>query len=235
MFKVYIMNLGKYNEGNLVGQWLELPATEEEITEVMDNISINDLYEEYIIADYENTFDFKISEYSNIEELNQVAEYLEGFTEYEQQQINALLDGGYIDYKNLVNEDIELDNYTFVELDQNTMLSDKVNLAYSLIDTFYNGDLSQIEDIEDYFDYDKFARDLYFDFDHIIEDMEEDDKKAMEEMTKMEFCDWYLDSFGDIKELGQQTLENYFDYKAYGRDLIFNSAYIANNGIAILY
>ena len=31
MIKVYLANLGKYNEGELVGEWLELPCTEEEI------------------------------------------------------------------------------------------------------------------------------------------------------------------------------------------------------------
>ena len=234
MFKVYIMNLGKYNEGSLVGEWLELPASEEEIKETLDNISINDLYEEYIIADYENNFNFKISEYSNIEELDQVAEYLESLDEYEQQQVNALLDGGYIDYKNLVNEDIELDNYIFVELDQNTILSDESNLAYSLIDTFYNGDLSQIQDIENYFDYEKFANDLYFNFDVIVDGMDKEDIEELEKLSKEEFANWYIEGLDSIEELGQQTLENYFDYESYGRDLIFNGAYIANNGIAIL-
>ena len=31
MIKVYLANLGKYNEGELVGEWLELPCTEEEM------------------------------------------------------------------------------------------------------------------------------------------------------------------------------------------------------------
>lgn len=218
MFKVYIMNLGKYNEGNLAGEWLTLPAEQKEIQEVFNNIGINELYEEYIVADNENTFEFKINEYSNIEELNQVAEYLESLDEYEQQQVNALLDGGYIDYQNLVDGDVNLDNHTFIELDQNTMLSDESNLAYSLIDTFYNGDLSHIENISSYFDYESFARDLYFDFDVIVDGMDKED----------------IEDLGSIEELGQQTLENYFDYESYGRDLIFNGAYIANNGIAIL-
>ena len=234
MFKVYIMNLGKYNEGSLVGEWLELPASEEETKETLDNISINDLYEEYIIADYENNFNFKISEYSNIEELDQVAEYLESLDEYEQQQVNALLDGGYIDYKNLVNEDIELDNYIFVELDKNTILSDESNLAYSLIDTFYNGDLSHIENIGYYFNLEKFARDLYFNFDVIVDGMDKEDIEELEKLSKEEFANWYIEGLDSIEELGQQTLENYFDYESYGRDLIFNGAYIANNGIAIL-
>ena len=234
MFKVYIMNLRKYNEGNLVGEWLTLPAEQKEIQEVFNNIGINELYEEYIVADNENTFEFKINEYSNIEELNQVAEYLESLDEYEQQQVNALLDGGYIDYQNLVDGDVNLDNHTFIELDQNTILSDESNLAYSLIDTFYNGDLSQIQDIENYFDYEKFANDLYFDFDVIVDGMDKEDIEELEKLSKEEFADWYIESLGSIEELGQQTLENYFDYEKYGRDIIFDGAYIANNGIAIL-
>ena len=234
MFKVYIMNLGKYNEGDLVGEWLTLPAEQKEIQEVFNNIGINELYEEYIVADNENTFEFKINEYSNIEELNQVAGYLESLDEYEQQQVNALLDGGYIDYQNLVNEDVNLDNHTFIELDQNTILSDESNLAYSLIDTFYNGDLSQIQDIENYFDYEKFANDLYFNFDVIVDGMDKEDIEELEKLSKEEFANWYIEGLDSIEELGQQTLENYFDYESYGRDLIFNGAYIANNGIAIL-
>lgn len=36
--KVFLTNLGKYNEGELVGKWLELPATDEEIEEVKERI-----------------------------------------------------------------------------------------------------------------------------------------------------------------------------------------------------
>ena len=30
-FEVFITNLGKYNEGNLVGEWVKFPTTEEEL------------------------------------------------------------------------------------------------------------------------------------------------------------------------------------------------------------
>lgn len=30
-FEAFVTNLGKYNEGMLVGEWLKLPTTEEEI------------------------------------------------------------------------------------------------------------------------------------------------------------------------------------------------------------
>lgn len=34
MMKIYLTNLGKYNEGQLVGEWVELPVSQEELKEV---------------------------------------------------------------------------------------------------------------------------------------------------------------------------------------------------------
>ncbi|MEE7988226.1 antirestriction protein ArdA, partial [Clostridioides difficile] len=31
MLNIYITNLGKYNEGELIGEWAELPVNEEEL------------------------------------------------------------------------------------------------------------------------------------------------------------------------------------------------------------
>ena len=36
VFDVYITNLGKYNEGYLMGEWVALPTTREELQEVFD-------------------------------------------------------------------------------------------------------------------------------------------------------------------------------------------------------
>ena len=46
--QVYIANLGKYNEGELVGDWFSLPLDEEVIAE---RIGLNAEYEEYAIHD----------------------------------------------------------------------------------------------------------------------------------------------------------------------------------------
>ena len=48
--QVYIANLGKYNEGELVGAWFTFPIDFEEVKE---KIGLNDEYEEYAIHDYE--------------------------------------------------------------------------------------------------------------------------------------------------------------------------------------
>ena len=67
--QVYIANLGKYNEGELVGDWFSFPLDEEVIAE---RIGLNAEYEEYAIHDTDN-FPMEISEYISIEELQQAS------------------------------------------------------------------------------------------------------------------------------------------------------------------
>lgn len=45
MLNIYITNLGKYNEGELIGEWAEFPVNEEELEEILDRIGINEEYE----------------------------------------------------------------------------------------------------------------------------------------------------------------------------------------------
>lgn len=39
-FEAYITNLGKYNEGELVGEWVKFPTTQEELHNVFERIDI---------------------------------------------------------------------------------------------------------------------------------------------------------------------------------------------------
>ena len=52
-FEAFVTNLGKYNEGELVGEWVEFPITNEEMQEVFKRIGIGGRYEEWFITDYE--------------------------------------------------------------------------------------------------------------------------------------------------------------------------------------
>ena len=57
-FAAFITNLGKYNEGELVGEWVKFPTTAEELKEVFKRIGIGQKddfgqpYEEWFITDY---------------------------------------------------------------------------------------------------------------------------------------------------------------------------------------
>ena len=58
-FAAFITNLGKYNEGELVGEWVKFPTTAEELKEVFKRIGIGQKddfgqpYEEWFITDYD--------------------------------------------------------------------------------------------------------------------------------------------------------------------------------------
>lgn len=94
MMRVFLTNLGKYNEGELVGEWLDLPATDEEIKNTLDRIGINEEYEEYFITDWECDW-YDMTEYSNLSTLNELAEKYDSLMEYEQEIFGALLEEGY--------------------------------------------------------------------------------------------------------------------------------------------
>ena len=58
-FEAYITNLGKYNEGELVGEWVKFPTTSEDLQKVFERIGISSKddfgnpYEEWFISDYD--------------------------------------------------------------------------------------------------------------------------------------------------------------------------------------
>lgn len=102
--KAYVTNLGKYNEGYLVGEWVTFPITEQEESEIFARIGISNepdangnYYEEYFVTDYESDFDLYsvYGEYVSIGTLNDIAERLEALSEYEKDVLQAILEAGY--------------------------------------------------------------------------------------------------------------------------------------------
>jgi hypothetical protein len=76
--QLYIANLGKYNEGELVGSWFTFPI---DMQEVSEQIGLNAQYEEWAIHDYEFDFPLSIGEYESIEKLNELVEKIESNSE----------------------------------------------------------------------------------------------------------------------------------------------------------
>ena len=179
MIKLYLANLGKYNEGILKGEWVELPLSETELEEVMVNIGVAHydkegnfvpyvietdengyeyVYEEYAIHDYETDLNISISEYSSLNDLNTVAEIVEDF---ELDQVNALLDGGVIDMKDLLEGNINeiIQNYGFIELEPT--MNEEQEVGYAYVDEICGGpECLSKEILERYFDYEAFGRDI---------------------------------------------------------------------------
>ena len=179
MIKLYLANLGKYNEGILKGEWVELPLSETELEEVMVNIGVAHydkegnfvpyvietdekgyeyVYEEYAIHDYETDLNISISEYSSLDNLNAIAENVE---KYELDYVNVLLDDGAIGMKDLIEGDLEeiMQSHTFIELEPN--MNEEQEVGYAYVDEIYGGpEYLSKEILERYFDYEAFGRDI---------------------------------------------------------------------------
>ena len=77
-----------------------------------------------------------------------------------------------------------------------------------------------------------FGRDLRLD--SYIADVEEDDPDYADMLMDMddeELGEHYVDAIGGVGELGRTTLERYFDYDRYGRDLSFDYTFISVDDI----
>ena len=102
-FAAFITNLGKYNEGELVGEWVKFPTTAEELKEVFKRIGIGQKddfgqpYEEWLITDYDCYVDglySKLGEYESLDELNYLASKLDEMSESEYAQFQAGMEMG---------------------------------------------------------------------------------------------------------------------------------------------
>ena len=55
LLEAYVTNLGKYNEGQLVGEPLKFPTTAEEVQSLLKRIGVDGIrYEEIFITDYDS-------------------------------------------------------------------------------------------------------------------------------------------------------------------------------------
>ena len=151
--KGYITNLGKYNEGELIGKWIDFPIDKDDLKEVLEEIGINEEYEEYFFTDFEDNL-FGFGEYSSISEINKTVEKYEELCEDNDEEIvNALFD----EYSDLEDVENALDNM-MVYWDVNDM---------SDVAEQYVEETCMLENIPsniaNYFDYEKFGRDMEYD------------------------------------------------------------------------
>ena len=166
-FAAFVTNLGKYNEGELVGEWVKFPTTAEEMKQVFDRIGIGktgdfgQVYEEWFITDYDCYVDGlydKLGEYESLDELNYLASKLDEMDRGEFEQFQAAMEIG--DHSGSVREIINLtenldcyDVYPGIE--------DYDDLGRYYIDEL---DAMQVpEHLRNYIDYEAYGRDIALD------------------------------------------------------------------------
>lgn len=151
--KIWVGNLGKYNEGILVGEWLRLPATTEEIEALKNRIGINAFYEEWFIADYECELDgFTVGEYEDMDYLNEVAEAMANMTEDDMLAFEAMISEGY-DFHEAMDKLSSGDYRIYSDC------KDMTDVAYEMVEE--SGMLDNVPEFAArYFDYESFGRDV---------------------------------------------------------------------------
>lgn len=163
-FAAFITNLGKYNEGELVGEWVKFPTTAEEMKKVFDRIGIGQKddfgqpYEEWFITDYDcyvGALYDKLGEYENLDELNYLAAKLDEMGQGEYAQFQAAVEVG--DHSGSLQELINLaDNLDCYDLYPS--IQDYDDLGRYYIDEL---DAMQVpEHLRNYIDYEAYGRDV---------------------------------------------------------------------------
>ena len=168
-FAAFITNLGKYNEGELVGEWVKFPTTAEELKAALDSIGIGQkddfgyAYEEWFITDYDCYVDGlydKLGEYVNLDELNYLASKLDEMSQGEYEQFQAAMSVG--DHGGSLQDMINLtENLDCYEVNPN--ITD-----YDDLGRYYINELEAMqvpEYLENYIDYEAYGRDVALDED----------------------------------------------------------------------
>ena len=197
-FAAFITNLGKYNEGELVGEWVKFPTTAEEMKEVFKRIGIGQRddfgqpYEEWFITDYDCYVDGlydKLGEYESLDELNYLASKLDEMSDSEYAQFQAGMEMG--DHCGSLQEIINLtENLDCYEVYPHIEDYDDLGLYY-----IEELEVMQVpEHLQNYIDYEAYGRDVAMDENGSFTD------QGYVRDTGDRFCEYYDGERGSIPD-----------------------------------
>ena len=232
--KAFVTNLGKYNEGELIGEWVEFPIDEDDFNKVLEKIGISDkedkdgvIYEEWFVTDYDCNlpgFDWKdLGEYPSYEQLNEFGELVERANDYSDP--DAVADA----YEVLGDLEQAIDGLDNGDIIFYSGIDTQEELGERIIDEEFAGEISD-ELLERYFDFDALGRDIRLEYSQ----QEEDDPETAGEY-------WCGDETATDEEIGEEVVdqlgfdvvsnkEYYFDYDAFGRDLTYDNFTLTTHG-----
>lgn len=170
MLRIYLTDLQAYNEGHLVGNWIELPLTSFELQQALsevltegENICKTTNHEEYFITDaeWDDVEVFEVGEYENLTKLNERIEYLHELESTQLRAVAFLLNEGLVKDLNeaieKIDEVIVYEDCTMVDIaeqyiDEHCDLNGLSPLIINNID--YHGIAREFEMDSSYFEVD---------------------------------------------------------------------------------
>ena len=223
--RIYVGTYAKYNDGSIDGKWIDISEynTYEEFVDACRELHADEEDPEFMVQDYEN-FPEKWYHEGGLpteEEFNKINDY------YMMDDSEKDAYAAYVSHTG--NDSID----DFHEAYQGQFDSAE-DFAYHIVDSMGWDSLGQ-ENLDMYFDYEAFGRDLMYDFhigdpDNMDSEGEPEDPDHYydndgydqgEYESNRQVGEDYVDGLGGVDQLGDNA-QNYFDYEAFGRDLFIN-------------
>ena len=214
--KIYVGTYAKYNNGSIDGKWITLSDynTYEEFVDACRELHSDEKDPEFMVQDYEN-FPEKWYHEGGLpteEEFDKINEY------YMMDDSEKDAYAAYVSYT----DNDSIDDFHDAYQGQFNSAED---FAYHIVDSMGWDSLGK-ENLDMYFDYDSFGRDLMYDF-HIGDPDNTDSEGEPEDPdhyydndgydqgeyeSDRQVAEDYVDSLGGVDQLGPDTARNYFDY-----------------------
>ena len=231
--RIYVSTYAKYNNGSLDGKWVELMKfdTYDEFVDYCRALHKDEKDPEFMVQDFEN-YPKKWYHEAGLpteEEFEKIYEYYL-MNDNEQDAYEA-----FVDYTGNDNVESFRDAYE-------GRFNSAEDFAYHMVDNIGWDGVGK-ENLETYFDYDAFGRDMMFDYSRGEEGEEDaegnpqdpdhyydqDGYDMGEYESDRQVAEDFIDNIGGVDQLGKETASRYFDYEAFGRDLLIND-YFEENG-----
>ena len=231
--RIYVSTYAKYNNGSLDGKWVELMKfdTYDEFVDYCRALHKDEKDPEFMVQDFEN-YPKKWYHEAGLpteEEFEKIYEYYL-MNDNEQDAYEA-----FVDYTGNDNVESFRDAYE-------GRFNSAEDFAYHMVDNIGWDGVGK-ENLEMYFDYDAFGRDMMFDYSRGEEGEEDaegnpqdpdhyydqDGYDMGEYESDRQVAEDFIDNIGGVDQLGKDIASRYFDYEAFGRDLLIND-YFEENG-----
>ena len=162
MLKIFVNTWGNYNtHGADGGRWLDLPMDPDDLEETLEEIAaaMGDNDPEWAVHDYEWGDDFdggEISEYDNIQDLNEYAQQLDDLDEWDLKTYAAAVEYWGRKY-------VDIDDIGSYNLCSGIETDYDLGYYWAVESGCY--DLDKMGHLANYFDYEAFGRDIRFETD----------------------------------------------------------------------
>lgn len=231
--RIYVSTYAKYNNGSLDGKWVDLMQfdTYDEFVDYCKALHKDEKDPEFMVQDFEN-YPKKWYHEAGLpteEEFDKITEF------YMMDDDDKDAYEAFVEYTGNDSVDSFRDAYE-------GRFNSAEDFAYHMVDNLGWDGIGE-NNLEMYFDYDAFGRDLMYDF-HIGDEDNEDAEGNPEDPdhyydndgydqgeyeSDRQVAEDFIENMGGVDQLGKETASRYFDYEAFGRDLLIND-YFEENG-----